>query len=221
MLNGVKNSLNKNLLTLADIKLVVGVDISYFIHNNKEFGVSCAVLWNLSTNKMEYGTFAKDKIKFPYKPGFLGFRECKLLAKAIYKLPRRPDVIMCDGHGIIHPRRFGEAVQLGMAIDIPSIGIAKNPFIGYSDWTTMKRKRGNKIPIWAYDPNLITDSKQELLGYAICLNNNLKPVFISPGYKTTLNLTTEIVLKTTKEHRQPEPLFLADFLSRREIDDFS
>jgi len=59
------------------------------------------------------------------------------------------------------------------------------------------------------------------LGYAICLNNGSKPVFISQGYKITLDLALKVCLISSKEHRQPEPLFLADFLSRREIDDFS
>ncbi len=202
---------------LKDLKRVVGVDISYYERKGEEFGVSCAVLWNIFNEKLEYCTFVKDQIKFPYHAGFLGFRECNLLAQAIKKLPKKFNLIMCDGHGIIHPRRFGEAVQLGFALDIPSIGIAKNPFIGYCDWSLLKRKKGNKEPILASEPNLIKKSKQEILGYAVCLNDNMKPVFISVGYRTTLDLAIEIALKTTLNHRQPEPLYLADQLSKEEV----
>jgi len=207
------------ITSIEQIKWIAGIDISYFKDRNEEWGVSCAVLWNLTNNKMENHCFAEDNIKFPYKPGFLGFRECNLFAQAINKLPETPDIIMCDGHGIIHPKRFGEAVQLGLALDVPTFGVAKNPFIGYSEWKTLKREKGKKVPVLAYDPKKATDSPQELIGNAVCLNDNMKPIFISVGYKTTLDLAMKIALKTTKNHRQPEPLHLADYLSRRKIKD--
>ncbi len=202
---------------IKDIEWVVGVDISYYNKGNEEWGVSCAVLWNLTNNKMENHCLAEDIIKFPYKTGFLGFRECNLFAQAINKLPETPDIIMCDGHGIIHPKRFGEAVQLGLALDVPTFGVAKNMFIGYSEWKTLKREKGNKVPVWAYDPKKATDSPQELIGNAVCLNDSMKPIFISVGYKTILDLSIKVALKTTKNHRQPEPLYLADYLSKQKI----
>jgi len=202
---------------IEQIKWIAGVDISYFKDRNEEWGLSCAVLWSLTNSKMENHCFAEDIIKFPYKTGFLGFRECNLLAQAIKRLPETPDIIMCDGHGIIHPKRFGEAVQLGFALDVPTFGVAKNPFIGYSEWKTLKRKKGKKLPVWAYDPKKATDSPQELIGNAVCLNDNMKPIFISVGYKISLNLAIRIALKTTKKHRQPEPLYLADYLSKQNI----
>jgi len=204
---------------IEQIKWIAGIDISYFKDRNEEWGVSCAVLWNLTNNKMENHYFAEDIIKFPYKPGFLGFRECNLLAQAINKLPETPDIIMCDGHGIIHPKRFGEAVQLGLALDVPTFGVAKNPFIGYSEWKTLKREKGKKVPVWAYDPKKVTDTPQELLGNDVCLNDSMKPIFISVGYKTILDLSIKVALKTTKNHRQPEPLYLADYFSRQKIKD--
>jgi len=204
------------------IKNIVGVDVSYYKEENYDYGVACAVVWNLKQGRKVDHFIAKDRIKFPYKPGFLGFRECKILAKVISKLPNRPDLIMCDGHGRIHPRRFGEASQLGFALNISSIGIAKNPFIGHSDWQNIKRIKGNKSPVIEKNPKTIKASQlNELLGYAVCLNKGSKPVFISQGYKITLDLALKVCLTTSREHRQPEPLFLADFLSRREIDEFS
>jgi deoxyribonuclease V len=204
---------------IKDIKWVVGVDTSYYNEGNEEWGVSCAVLWNLPNYKMENYCFAKEVIRFSYKPGFLGFRECNLFAQAIKKLPETPDIIMCDGHGIIHPKRFGEAVQLGLALNIPSFGVAKNPFIGYSMWKTLKRKKGEKVPVWAHNPKKSTDTPQELLGNVLCLNDGMKPIFISVGYKTIIDLAIKVALKTTKKHRQPEPLYLADYLSRQKIKD--
>jgi len=202
---------------IKEIKTIAGVDVSYYNREGNEFGIACAVLWNLKQEKIETQSFSKEIIKFPYKPGFLGFRECKLLAKAILELPKKPNIIMCDGHGKIHPRRFGEAVHLGLALNIPTIGIAKTPFIGYSDWNTIKRVKGNKTPIWAKDPLLNSESSNELLGYAVCLNHNLKPVFISEGYKISIDFAIKISLITSKNHRQPEPLYLADYLSKKKI----
>jgi len=169
---------------------------------------------------MEHHSFSKSAIKFPYISGFLGFRECSILVKAIEILPEIPDVIMCDGHGIIHPRRFGEAVQLGFALNIPSFGVAKNPFIGYSEWKSLERKLGKKTPIWAFNPKKTNTHSPELLGYAVCLNNAMKPIFISSGYNINLEVAIKIALKTTKKHQQPEPLYLADRLSRKEISRF-
>ncbi|MFX1494830.1 MAG: endonuclease V [Promethearchaeota archaeon] len=203
--------------SLNEVKKVVGVDISYYKWKDIEFGVSCAVLWNILTKKVEQSTFAKDQMRFSYQAGFLGFRECNLLSRAIEKLPDKPDLVMCDGHGIIHPRRFGEAVQLGIALDIPTIGIAKNPYIGYSEWESIKRKRGNRSPIWNFDPKIKNKLNQELLGYGICLIDNMKPVFISVGYRTTLDLAIEIALRTTFNDKQPEPLYLADQLAKEKV----
>ena len=114
---------------------------------------------------------------------------------------------MCDGHGFIHPRRFGEATHLGFALNLPTIGIAKNPFVGVSNWKNLEKKKGKTDPIY---------ENKDLLGYAICLTDNLKPVFISIGYEIDINLCIKIALYLTKNHRQPEPLYLADRLSRNE-----
>jgi len=203
--------------SIEQIKWIAGVDISYFKERDEEWGTSCAVLWSLAEKKMKSYKIAKGILKFPYKAGFLGFRECNLIAQALEKLDPLPDIIMCDGHGFIHPKRFGEAVQLGFALDIPTIGVAKSPFIGFTDLKNFKRKKGNKVPIWALDPQISTEMSQELLGKAVCLNDGMKPVFISAGYKTTLNIAIETALKTSKIHRQPEPLYLADYISKQNI----
>ncbi|MFX1344551.1 MAG: endonuclease V [Promethearchaeota archaeon] len=213
--NRISNLKKDDIHSIKSIRTIAGVDISYFTKGNKENGVACAVLWNLEKNSIEEYFFAHDFITFPYKPGFLGFRECNLLFNVVSKLPNTPDLIMCDGHGIIHPRRFGEAVHLGFLLDIPTIGIAKNPYIGYYKKNEIKKIRGSKVPIWAKNPENIDKSAiNEILGYAICLNNGSKVVFISVGYKTTIEIALKISLITTKGHRQPEPLYLADLLSR-------
>ncbi|MHA1987768.1 MAG: endonuclease V [Promethearchaeota archaeon] len=205
----------ENFIDTRTIKVITGVDISYYSKKDGEYGVACAVNWDIVNKKMEEVTFENDNIKFPYKPGFLGFRESKLLSRVILKLKKTPDLILCDGHGIIHPRRFGEAVHLGFALNLPTVGVAKNSFVGYSNWGEIKRFKGNKTPVWAKKPgSLISKISNELLGYAVCLKNNSKPIFISKGYKVNLDLAVALCLATTKDHRQPEPIYLADHLSR-------
>ncbi len=211
----------KYLKNFKEIKTILGVDISYYNKEINEYGVACAVVWDLNQEKAESYYFAHDIIKFDYKPGFLGFRECKLLAKVISKVPNEHFIVMCDGHGKIHPRRIGEAVQLGFALNLPTIGVAKNPYIGYYSQTNLQLTKGNNSVIWAYNPeNKEENTSNELLGYSVCLRNGSKPVYISKGFKISLDLAIEICLKSTIGHRQPEPLYLADKLSRKEVDNY-
>jgi deoxyribonuclease V len=218
----IKNSnLNEDCIKFESVKTITGVDLSYYNEGNIEYGVACAVNWNITLNLIEEFTLESDIIKFPYKPGFLGFRECNLLAKAIFKLQKKSDLVICDGHGKIHPNRFGEAVHLGFALNTPTIGVAKTPFIGYSKWKEIDRLKGNKTPVWAKKPEGEVDiNSNELLGYAVCLKNYTKPVFISEGYKIKLETAVNICLATTINHRQPEPLYLADHLSKEEVKKF-
>ena len=189
------------------IELIAAVDISYYSKKEIEYGVGCAVLWDVKKNLLKETKSCKDQIKFPYIPGYLGFREVPLIIKCLNMLTSKPNIILCDGHGKIHPRRFGEATHLGVALNTPTIGVAKNPFVGLSNWRTLERKKGKKTPVI---------EKNILLGYAICLSDNLKPVFISPGYKIDINLSIKIALYLSTTHRLPEPLYLADKISKKE-----
>jgi deoxyribonuclease V len=206
-----------HLERIENLKIVAGVDVAYYKSHNKEYGLSCAVLWDIEKKKMIEWTHTRDSIRFSYHPGFLGFRECRIIAQSIIKLSKLPDVLICDGHGIIHPKRFGEAVQLGVALNIPSLGVAKNPFVGHLAQPSLERKKGNKTEIWQKDPNIFTIENNSLLGYWVCLNDSKKPIFVSPGYKLTLNIALEIALNSTLSHRQPEPVYLADKHSKNAV----
>jgi len=195
----------KDLPTWDSINYFIAVDISYFYRDKVEYGVACAVLWDFKLNEIAEHVLLQDKMDTPYSPGYLGFREVPLMVKTMQKIKVKPDIIICDGHGIIHPRRFGEATHIGYVLNIPSIGIAKNPFIGKSNWKTLRRIKGEKIPIL---------DEGYLLGYAICLTDNQKPVFISIGYRIEIELALKIALYLSIKHKQPEPLYLADRISR-------
>lgn len=195
-------------INISQIKRVAGVDISYSKEKESSFGVACAVLWDLDLNSEAEHNFAAGNVDFPYFPGLLAFRESFLISKALSGLSLKPDLILCDGHGYAHPQRFGEATHLGYALDTPSIGVAKQIFIGKANWKKLSRFRGYRT--------MIVENKV-ILGYAIVLADNHKPVFISAGYRTFTEDVIALALISTISHTQPEPLFLADHYSRQEL----
>ncbi|UYP47530.1 Endonuclease V [Candidatus Lokiarchaeum ossiferum] len=210
---------NQKKLQIEDLdalRYVAGVDISFPPDKHPTWGIACVTLWDLQEGKLIEATFHQENLLFPYIPGFLGFRECLPIAQAILKLHRKPQIIICDGHGLIHPLQFGEAIQLGVVFDIPTFGAAKTPFVGTSSWKELTRQRGEKTPVYEneLDPNR---EENKILGYAICAANERKPIFISEGYRVDIELAIRLTLKSTSDHRQPDPVFQADQLSREKI----
>ena len=199
-----------DIFDLPNLRYIAGVDISFPPDKNPTWGIACATLWDLHDEKMLETTFQQETLPFPYIPGFLGFRECYPIAQAVLKLHTKPQVIICDGHGLIHPLRFGEAIQLGIALNIPTFGAAKTPFIGESNWKSLPRFKGEKTPV-------MHKETQALLGYAVCGANDRKPIFISEGYGVDIELALHLAINTTSSHRQPDPVFQADQLSREQI----
>jgi deoxyribonuclease V len=196
---------------------IAGVDVSYPKGETPSWGIACAVLWDVQEGIEITHHNIRGAVRFPYIPGLLGFREAKLMAQALHLLPKIPDLIMCDGHGIAHPRRFGEAVHVGVALDIPSVGVAKAPFYGVGNWKKLPRTRGARTGIYEPAPETPQPEKGALLGQAVCLVDGRKPVFVSAGYRTTLDIAIAITLQSSTTHRQTEPLFLADRYSREAV----
>ncbi len=205
------------LKDMAKIRFVAGLDVSCPKTPANAPGIASAVLWDVAAQKVATSIFATGDLSFPYIPGLLAFREARLLAQAVLQLDRPVDLLLCDGYGFAHPRRFGLAVHLGAALDIPSVGIAKTPFYGVSDWKKIPHTRGAKTGIYDPTPIPLPGQKGELLGIAVCLMDGRKPVFISAGYRTTLEVAVAIALYTTTTHNEPEPLFLADKTSREMV----
>jgi deoxyribonuclease V len=142
----------------------------------------------------------KDTIPFPYIPGLLSFREIPMLLKAWEHLSIKPDVLVVDGIGIAHPRRFGIASHLGVLLGIPTIGCAKSVLIGTYDEPPQEPG--------SYSP-LIDTKTGEVLGAALRTKQNVKPVFISPGHLITQDEATALVASCVRKHRIPEPTRLA------------
>jgi deoxyribonuclease V len=143
----------------------------------------------------------KRDIPFPYIPGLLSFREIPMLLDAWEALTTKPDVLLVDGIGIAHPRRLGIATHLGLVLDVPTIGVAKSVLIGTYE------EPPNVPGAYTY----LYDSKhqQEKLGVALRTKLNVKPVFVSPGHRITLEESVDIVRSCVVKHRLPEPTRLA------------
>lgn len=135
---------------------------------------------------------------FPYLPGFLSFREAPAVLDIFKELSDPPEVLMCDGQGIAHPRGLGLASHLGLFLNIPTIGCAKSVLVGtYTDPALLKGSHSPMI------------YQGQMVGAALRSRSNVKPVFVSCGHKIGLQDSIQLVLHTCNRYRIPEPLRMA------------
>lgn len=182
---------------------ICGVDIAYWEYEGKEFGVCSAIVYDVVDRKIVEKVSRLSTISFPYISGFLGFRECELELNTINCLKSKIDLLMVDGNGMLHPRKAGEAVQLGVELEIPTIGVAKSYLkIDGMEYNNLGTSRGSYVDLRI---------KDETVGKALRTMDNTKPVFVSIGNKITLDEATEIVLELcdSKSHI-PIPTRIAD-----------
>ncbi|MEU9056327.1 endonuclease V [Streptomyces sp. NPDC048384] len=181
---------------------VTGVDVAY--DDERDVVAAAAVVLDAATLDVVAESTAVGRISFPYVPGLLAFREIPTVLAALDALPCPPGLVVCDGYGLAHPRRFGLASHLGVLTGLPTIGVAKNPFtFTYED---PARTRGSSAPLLAGD---------EEVGRALRTRTAVKPVFISVGHRVTLPNACAHTLALTPEYRLPETTRRADALCRR------
>jgi deoxyribonuclease V len=140
---------------------------------------------------------------FPYVPGLLSFRESPGALAALARLPRRPDLLLVDGHGLAHPRRFGIACHLGLLTGVPAVGVAKSLLVG--SHAEPADRRGAWVPL---------THRGEEIGAAVRTRPGARPVFVSVGHRIGLRGAITAVLRCTGRYRLPEPIRHADRLSR-------
>jgi deoxyribonuclease V len=132
-------------------------------------------------------------VTFPYVPGLLSFREGPAVLDALDKLKSPPDLLIFDGHGLAHPRRFGLACHLGLLVDIPAIGCAKSRLCG--QYEEPGPHRGDTMPLI---------DKGEVVGAAVRTRAGVKPVFVSIGHRVDLPTSIHYVLACCRGYRLPE-----------------
>lgn len=188
----------------APIATVAGLDIAYDKHSDT--AIATAVVLRRGDLAVLDQAVAHGASDFPYVPGLLAFRELPLLLKAIEALNVSPDLYVCDGYGLTHPRRFGLACHLGVVLDAPAIGVAKNP--QHLPWEAPGPERGAWTAITA---------SGETVGCALRTQDGVKPVYVSVGHRRTLASARDLVLELAPAYRLPEPIRAADQLGRRRL----
>jgi deoxyribonuclease V len=176
-------------VALERIHTIAGMDASY-----KDLARAAVVVFSFPELERLDEAVAERESSFPYVPGLLSFREAPAVLDAIAKLRVRPDLLMCDGQGIAHPRRFGIASHLGVYLDLPSIGVAKSRLTGRYD------EPGPNPG----DRSALT-YRGERLGEVLRTKPRSNPLFISIGYKIDLPTAVEIVGMCLRGYRLPEP----------------
>lgn len=145
--------------------------------------------------------WCKGTMTFPYIPGLLSFREIPLLLEAIELLETEPDVFLCDGQGIAHPRGLGLASHLGLLIQKPTIGCAKKRLVG--EYSEVAQKRGSYSFLF---------HRGREVGAVVRTRTGVKPLFVSPGYGVTVEDSVRMVLECGGGFRVPEPVRRAHLL---------
>jgi deoxyribonuclease V len=176
-----------------NVSSVAGADVSY--SKRDEDGIAAVVVLSYPGLELLDKVFARGKVSFPYIPGLLSFREAPLLIEVFQKLQHIPDVALFDGQGIAHPRSFGLACHMGLFLDLPSIGCAKEKLVG--DFGKVGLQRGSIIPL---------RRGVKTIGAVVRTKRGVKPVFVSPGHHIDLETSIQLVLGTCSGFRVPEPL---------------
>ncbi|WP_007515854.1 endonuclease V [Pseudofrankia saprophytica] len=192
------------------VTTVAGFDVAYDTGSDLLAGavvVLAAPDWEAVASATVVGRAA-----FPYVPGLLSFRELPPLLDAwetvLPRLAAPPDLLVCDGHGIAHPRRFGLACHLGVTLNLPTVGVAKTPFVG--EHSPPGGRRADRTAI-------MLDG--EPVGAALRTRDGVREVYVSVGHRTNLDSACRWVLELCPSYRLPETTRAADRLSRDALAD--
>lgn len=176
---------------LGEVHRVAGVDVGFEDSGNTT-RAAVAVL-SFPDLQLQEQTIARRPTSFPYVPGLLSFREVPAVLDALEKLKTLPDLLLCDGQGTAHPRRFGIACHLGLLTDLPSIGVAKSLLTGKH--AEVPDEKGAWQPL---------QHKGEVIGVALRTRPKTKPLYISPGHRVSLQTAIDYTLRCTTKYRLPE-----------------
>ena len=182
------------------VERVMGVDVG-FEDGGARTRAAVVVLELRSLRPLEQA-FASVPTTFPYVPGLLSFREIPAILEAYAKLRDPPQLVVCDGQGIAHPRRFGLASHLGLLLDLPTIGVAKTRLLG--EHGEVPDHRGAWVPL-RHDG--------ETIGAVVRTRIGVKPVYVSIGHRVSLPSAVAFTLACAPKYRLPETTRLADRLA--------
>ena len=194
---------------LGDPPLVAGVDQAF----RDEEAVSAVVV--LRGGEVVERASAAVPVEIPYIPGLLSFREGGAILAALSRLDSDPDVLFVDGSGRIHFREAGLATHVGVAVDVPTVGVAKNLLCGRPrESLSEPLPEGRRVAIEA-DAD-VTAPEGTVVGYAVQTrqydsgNRHVNPLYVSPGHRVSAETAADLVAACCAGYKLPEPTRLAD-----------
>ncbi len=173
------------------LKLVAGTDVGF--EQGGTVARAAVVVLEFPSLVPRAEAVARRPVRFPYVPGYLSFRELPALIAALATLDCAPDLILCDGQGLAHPRRFGLACHLGVLTGLPTIGVAKSRLIGTHG--ALPAARGARAPL---------RDGREVIGTVLRTRRGVKPLYVSIGHRVSLARAAAIVLACAPRWRLPE-----------------
>jgi deoxyribonuclease V len=179
------------------IRAVAGADLAF----DPETGVAFAgvILYTFPELQEIERRMARRKLRFPYVPGLLSFRESPILIAAFAKLRTEPDLILIDGHGRAHPRLFGIACHIGILFDKPTIGCGKSLLVG--EFKEPASRAGSRSPLMFHD---------ECVGTVLRTRDGVRPIFVTQGHRVSLESAVRLVNACLDGFRIPKPTREAD-----------
>jgi len=190
----IQQALRERVRTRGDgapVRRVAGVDVGF--EDQGRITRAAAVVLEFPGLALLEQAIARRPATFPYVPGLLSFREAPAVLDALERLATPPDVLLCDGQGIAHPRRFGIACHLGVLTGLPSIGVAKSRLIGTHG--PVPDRRGAWCPLC---------DNGEIVGAVLRTRAGVKPLYVSVGHRVSLDTAVALVLRCTTRYRLPE-----------------
>ena len=189
------------------LKHIAGLDVAF--EDGGKVTRGAVVVLRMADLETVAEAVARRPTSLPYIPGLLSFREVPVLLDALALLDMSPDILMCDGHGLAHPRRFGIACHLGLLTGLPAIGVAKSRLCGRHD------EPGPEKGDWA----ALVDTpkgggRAERIGTVLRTRAGVKPVYVSTGHRVSLKTALALTRRCSGRYRLPEPVRLADKLSK-------
>jgi deoxyribonuclease V len=178
-----------------ELHYIAGMDVSSNWRDPNQIIYATCVVLDAKTLQVVTSASMHMQQKFPYIPGFLGFREAPALVEAFKQLSIKPDLILVDGHGISHPRKLGIATHIGVLLNIPTIGVAKSILVG-KPAGPLDLAAGSTTPlIW----------QEQTLATLLRSKNRCNPLIVAPGHKVSLTTAVALVKSYLRGYRLPEP----------------
>lgn len=187
---------------LGTVRSIAGIDVGF--EQDGSVTRAAVVVLDFPSLQIIEQVIARRATRFPYVPGFLSFREIPAVLEALGKLYTVPDLLMCDGQGIAHPRRLGIAAHLGVLFDMPAIGVAKSRLVGEHGELGLEKGAGTPLV-----------HEGEEIGRVLRSRTAVRPLYVSPGHRLSIAAAAAWTFRCLTRYRLPEPVRWADRIASR------